>query len=56
MPTNDGPVLTDFTFVRLNEIGCSEIITLTVNINVYNTLFQYCNRQRKLLHTYHLTR
>ena len=35
--------------------GCFEVITLKVNINVFDSYFQCCNRHGQLLHTYHLT-
>ena len=53
-PTNDGPVLTDFTLASRNnfkitpDVGCSKIITPTVNIIVYHSLFQRCNRHGQL--------
>ena len=57
-PTNVGPVLMDFTFefqkLRQTLDVLIEIITLMVNINVYDSLFHCCNRHRQLLHTYHL--
>ena len=57
MPTKDGPVLIDFILLagRKNfettlwsDVGCSKINTPTVNIIVYNSLFQCCDRHRQL--------
>ena len=55
-PTNDGPVMMDFTLASRNnfkttpDVGCSKIITPTVNIIVYHSLdlFQCCDRHRQL--------
>ena len=54
-PTNDDPVLMDFAFLAgrkdfktMPDIRCSKIITPTVNIIVYDSLFQCCNRYRQL--------
>ena len=53
-PTNDGPVLTDFTLASRNnfkttpDVRCSKIITPTVNIIVYDSIFQRCDRRRQL--------
>ena len=55
MPTNNGSVLMDWNFKTTPDFGCSKIITLAVNINVFNFLFQHCNKHGQLLHTYHLT-
>ena len=60
-PTNDGPVLTHFTLAGWNnfkttpDVGYSKIITPTVNIIVYDSIFQRCNRQDNYLDTYRLT-
>ena len=53
-PTNDGSVLTDFTLASRNnfkttpDVGYSKFITPTVNIIVYDSLFQRCNRHKQL--------
>ena len=52
--TNNGKVFMNYTFGRndfklLPGVGCSKIITPTVNITVYDSLlFQCCNRHREL--------
>ena len=55
MPTNDGPILMDLllagrsNFKTTPDVRCSKIITSpTVNITVYNSLFQCCNIHRQL--------
>ena len=53
-PTNDGPVLTDFTLAGRNnfkttpDVGCSKVITPTVNIIAYDSIFQRFDRHRQL--------
>ena len=53
-PRNDGPVLTNFTlagrnnFKTTSDVGCSKIITPTVNIIVYDSMLQRCDRHRQL--------
>ena len=67
-PTNDGPVLMDFTLGRPEQFQnytwrrmflqkLSPPTDPTVNIIVYNSLFKRCNRHRQLtwIATYHLT-
>ena len=55
---NDGSASLDgfylWNFKIMPDIRCSEIITLMVNINVYDCLFQCFNRCRRLLDAYHL--
>ena len=49
-PANDGPVLMDFrnNFKTTPDVGCSKIITPTVNIIVYDSLFQRYDRHRQI--------
>ena len=52
--TNDCPVLMDLlldsqkNFKTMPDVGCSKIITATVNIIVYDSLFQCCNRHKQI--------
>ena len=52
--TNNGPILMDLLLASQNnfkttpDVGCSKIITTTVNIIVYNSLFQCCNRHKQI--------
>ena len=49
-PANDGPVLMDFrnNFKTTPDVGCFKIITPTVNIIVYDSLFQRYDRHRQI--------
>ena len=53
-PTNNGPVFTDVTSAGRNnfkitpDVRYSKIITPTVNIIVYDSIFQRCDRHRQL--------
>ena len=53
-PTNDGPVLMDLLLASRNnfkttpDVGYSKIITPTVNIIVYDSIFQHHDRHRQL--------
>ena len=61
MPTNDGPVLMDFIFGRPEQFQnyawhqCSKIITPTVNIIAYDSLFNVVIDIDDYLNAYHLT-
>ena len=54
MPTNNGPVLMDYTFGPADRNNFKTIIP-TVNIIVYNSSFQCCKDIDNYLDAYHLT-